>query len=551
MADKRQLNSIAQRYDIDVSRRPDPWRILRSRLSYIFFFGSIAACIPWVLGDHRVFQSQCVSSAHRGFEQNCNSCHDRSSIPFVRMIMLDNSIHSTSDTKCQVCHKETISDHLSPSIAVGGSGASNQTNDSDHAVGKPGTPAQLHPYFAKLDCADCHQEHRGHSSLKDVANTECANCHTAVRKQISNHRFELQFADFEHHPEFDIWRPKAPPVNAESLEGKLQSAIVTWEGDKPVDQSKIKFSHHRHLDTEIPVHGGKSTSLNCTDCHRSDPSGAYFLPIQFERDCRQCHKLGFKSSTGTLPHSKPEIIHGILLDRLHNQLINAPIAGDGLPTAVDALGGPTKNPVNDVKLDIESLHEQVKKLEQQLFAPIPSAENSHERPRIAGLLEATCTKCHYTERDSDQTPAKNVAWKVIPPKIPGQWMNHSRFRHDRHASVDCQACHTRNGRPLETVTREEFYPVLKGDMEKSSSIYASVSAQDILMPRIELCHQCHGHQAARSGISSVKDRCVDCHNYHHTPTSAKFKNGILDLLKSSRLDSDGRKPVTALPEAGP
>ncbi len=545
MADKRQLNSIAQRYDIDVSRRPDPWRILRSRLSYVFFFGSIAACIPWVLGDHRAFQSQCVSDAHRGFEQNCNSCHERSSIPFVRMITLDNSIHSTSDKKCQKCHKETITDHLSPYLAVVGSEASTPLNDTDQSVGIQGLPVPLRPHFAKLDCADCHQEHRGHSNLKEVANAECSNCHNAVHKQISNHHLELQFADFEHHPEFDIWRPKSPPVSGEPLEGKQQSSIVAWEGGKPVDQSKIRFSHHRHLDTEIPIHGGKSTSLNCTDCHRSDPSGSHFLPIQFERDCRQCHKLGFKSSTGELPHSSPEIIRGILLDRLHNQLINPPIGKDELPTAVDGLGGPTKSHVKNTKPGIDSLYDQVNILEEQLCADIAPKQDGHKRPEIAGLLEAACTKCHYTERNSEHTPGKDVAWKVIPPKIPGQWMNHARFRHDRHASVDCQACHTRNGRPFETVARENFYPALTSDVEESSSIYASGSPQDILMPRIEICHQCHGHQPARSGISSVKDRCVDCHNYHHTPTSAKFKDGVINFLKSNR------KPALAVPEAGP
>ena len=521
--------------------------MLRSRLSYIFAIGSIAACIPWLLGDHRAFQARCVSDAHRVFEQDCKSCHDRSLAPLSRMVTFDNTIHSTSDKKCQACHPQSNEDHLSPSISGDARLLTKRGEDiGELREGRDETlKRQLHAHFLKLGCAGCHQEHRGHLHLADVADEHCSTCHSTIHEQISPRRFELNFANFGHHPEFALWQNpvKTTTVPAEELR---ESSPVKWEQDGPVDRSAIKFSHHRHLDPKLPMPGGKTTELSCVDCHQPDASGAYFRPLTFAQDCQRCHTLGFPS-TGELPHSKPEIIRGILLDRLARN-------GDGkrpLPAAVDELGGPTKAPIAAIKADsdgrpsLEALQRDLEKLEQLLFA-VPHSETSHERPRVAGLLEAACTKCHFTER----TERAGEAWRVIPPRLPEQWMNHSRFRHDRHSSVDCQTCHTRNGHRMDTEKREQFYPVLKEERRASPSIYASESARDVLMPRIEICRQCHGHGSA-PGSRSVGDRCVDCHAYHHTPPTSEPRWGIEELLKADRRRGRAAKDVEPATKAGP
>ena len=542
MSDPRRLKSIASRYDLDVTRHRDPWRMLRSRLSYIFALGSIVACLPWLLGDHRAFQSRCVSDAHRVFEQKCQNCHDRSLVPLWRMVTFDNTIHSTSDKKCSVCHRESNEDHLSPSISGNApllskrAEGANEISDGRHET----LTRQLQAHFSELGCAGCHQEHRGHLQLADVADAHCSKCHFTAHDQISPRRFELNFSDFGHHPEFALWRNRDQTPTVPSA-GHPNPPLVTWDGVQPVDQAAIKFSHHRHLDPQLPMPGGKTTALSCADCHQSDPSGAYFRPLTFEQDCQRCHKLGFPS-TGELPHSKPEIIQGILLDRLAKNR-------DGKrPAASDELGGPTKAPIPAIKTDpdappsLAALKPELEKLEQQLFAVL-HPKTSNARPRVAGLLEAACTKCHFTER----TDGVGEPWKVIPPRMPAQWMSHSRFRHDRHSSVDCLACHTRNGHRMDTAPREQFYPALKDEWKESVSIYASESAQDVLMPRIEICRQCHGHGSA-PGSRSVGDRCVDCHAYHHTPMTSGSRAGMAELLKAGRQGRSGAK--RAEPAAG-
>lgn len=512
MADKRRLNSIEARYDLDVSWHRDPWRTLRTQLSYLFAIGPIVACFVWLCGDHTAFESRCVSDAHRHLEQKCSNCHDRSFTPIMRMLTLDNSIHSTSDHKCVQCHRRSISDHLL---------AANQGDSVPQVLDRVKIVEQQVHGFSDLHCADCHDEHRGNATLTNVADALCTECHTKAHSQIAASQFQLDFHEFRRHPEFSIWNKPDPakPVNPTKL--------VAWEQDEPVDQTKLRFSHHRHLDPELPSSDRNTTRLDCVSCHQPDLTGSYFRPINFEQHCHRCHKLGLPS-TGELPHSKPEIIHGILLDRLKQEAVKA----RDNPVAQDPIGGPTKKPIDKSKadgnprLDFELLvGEPLKKMEDLLFLPAKSDE-TEKRPRREGVLEAACTKCHFTEEGKD----RDRLWKIVSPSLPEQWLKNGQFRHNRHFSIDCTACHTRLGQSSDPVKREDFYPLIPADLKSSPAIYASTSAQDVLMPRVGICQQCHDRSSGPMGRPLVSDKCVDCHAYHHTSGRSRPRTEILDVL---------------------
>lgn len=541
MADQRRLKSIGARYDIDVSRHPDPWRRIRSRLSWIFGLGTIVACIPWVMGNHRAFESECVSDAHRPFGHNCQECHDRRFVPLARMITFSNKLHSTSDQACQKCHRETNTDHLSA--------------DTSGIERLAALETQLKSAFDSVGCAGCHGEHLGKSELAQVANASCTNCHAAVHEGIADRKFELSFSDFSHHPEFAIWRvphgtgqkPKASDAPAVDTPDAQPAAVPTGQrthnaprlghdGSTVVDQTAIKFNHHRHLDPELRGSDGKPVELRCGDCHQQSPSGDYFQPISFEQHCHKCHRIGVPEA-GDLPHANPEIIRGILLDRL---------AKNSKPEQrpEDALGGPTKQPIDNAsspKELVASLKDRLTTLEERLFVP-PVQPVTTEGSK--SLLQSACSKCHVTEAASNET----VGWKVVPPDLPNQWMPHSHFRHDRHASVDCSLCHTRNGGPAEASDRSLFYPHLSDELkQKSSSIYASVSATDVLLPRMNVCVNCHGSQSATQ--ASVTDKCVDCHSYHHVPASRPVPPRIRELFGTGTFGVSTRKPIDSTGES--
>lgn len=497
------------------------------------------ACLPWVLGNHQAFESECVSDAHRPFGQNCQECHDRRLVPLARMITFNNAIHSTSDKACQKCHRESNTDHLSAAIS------------GTHRIAT--LEQQLKPAFENIGCAGCHTEHRGNSELSQVANASCTNCHADVHDSIAPRKFELAFHAFASHPEFAIWRISTsnqtpPEVGSEHKAAEVHTShsasnhtahapLVGQHNGQAIDQTPIKFNHHLHLDPGLRSAENKSIGLNCSDCHQSSASGDYFQPIRFEEHCHRCHRLAVPES-GDLPHEKPEIIRGILIERL------AKHSTKPTPRPQDELGGPTKRPIDEATSApelVSLVKDRLADLEKKLFGPV--SQPSEFKPP-ASLLETTCTKCHFTEK----SPDTEVAWKVVPPQIPSQWMIHSHFRHDRHASVDCTICHTRGGHAFETVDQTKFYPILSKELkETSSSIYASFSATDILMPRMQVCVSCHGHQTATQ--ASVTDKCVDCHSYHHVPASKPVPPRIRELLGTAAFS--GNKVNSSHPPAEP
>lgn len=55
--------------------------------------------------------------------------------------------------------------------------------------------------------------------------------------------------------------------------------------------------------------------LDCGDCHRPDKSGRGFAPVQMERDCADCHSLGYVQvgdQFRRLPHGDPKKVETAL-----------------------------------------------------------------------------------------------------------------------------------------------------------------------------------------------------------------------------------------------
>jgi Class III cytochrome C family len=101
------------------------------------------------------------------------------------------------------------------------------------------------------------------------------------------------------------------------------------------------------------------------------------------------------------------------------------------------------------------------------------------------LGKTSCGECHTYEPETGGTR------KVAAPGVKGVWFEHARFNHAAHRAVDCRACH--------------------------AGAYTSGSAEDVLVPGIENCKQCHSprKQGAGGPVGGVRHDCVECHSYHH------------------------------------
>jgi predicted CXXCH cytochrome family protein len=86
-----------------------------------------------------------------------------------------------------------------------------------------------------------------------------------------------------------------------------------------------------------------------------------------------------------------------------------------------------------------------------------------------------CVTCHEVSRE----------WNIAPVRAANQWMPHARFDHKAHASSKCAVCH---------------------------DVARSKSADDIAMPTIENCRECHG--GSRPMEKKVTSNCLLCHGFH-------------------------------------
>ena len=98
-----------------------------------------------------------------------------------------------------------------------------------------------------------------------------------------------------------------------------------------------------------------------------------------------------------------------------------------------------------------------------------------------------CANCHDVSRQSGDA---ELPWYVLPVRLTNHFFPHANFTHAAHDTEvsDCATCH-------EAQTSE--------------------SAQDLLMPNVAICRDCHGSAIARRNDSGqVPSTCIMCHSFH-------------------------------------
>ncbi|QHS11205.1 cytochrome c3 family protein [Sinimarinibacterium sp. NLF-5-8] len=216
------------------------------------------------------------------------------------------------------------------------------------------------------------------------------------------------------------------------------------------DVSGLIFPHDLHLDARgIQGADGKQV-LQCADCHRPLMGGAGFEPLRYSRDCQSCHQLDvdLNGRQLRLPHGNNEAARALL----QRTAALAPLA--------------TPPPVDE---------------SEDRRRPGARADRGDARQQPGAVDEVferrVCAKCHSIVSDSDGS-------RVQPPQLAQTWMPLARFDHAPHRWVGCDSCH---------------------------AAQQSQDADDLLLPQIESCRQCHGGINSHSKIQST---CIDCHRFH-------------------------------------
>ena len=299
-------------------------------------------------------------------------------------------------------------------------------------------------------CTHCHLEHRaGEPAQSDTK--LCLSCHRDLKRHAPKGE-RRDVPSWAKHPQFSM-----------TLADGRRAELGTPEAK---DLSYIKLNHQIHLKPDIRGANGFVT-LQCNDCHQVAADGGRMKPVNFEEHCQSCHTLVFdeRLPSAEVPHGDPEAVFRHAYAEYAKLFLEKQEAA--IPeTDRRRPGEGTPAPRAEISFVKSSVIEEARRAEALLYT------------------KTACQLCHTTREKASYGPLES-RYEVEKPRLTKQFFPGASFRHMAHETVRCQECH--DGVSQSTVT------------------------EDVLLPKIQTCQQCHGdgHE-----VGTVASPCVQCHSYH-------------------------------------
>jgi len=397
-----------------------------------------------------------LHDSHAALEDDCGACHEKL---FQRV----------TNASCERCHAGTV-DHVSARAA--------ERN------------AHLSPIMNGR-CASCHREHDEPSTLVNRSSALCTDCH-ANGALSDGHETMAPVTAFgtDTHPGFDVTLPRPPREPG----GEWTFETLPLVGAS--ESSGLRFDHAAHADGEV-MGRADGQGLGCADCHVARSDGEHFEPVAFETNCATsgCHQLELDRNH-RIPHGMPDVAVAAI-EGFYLREFGHPDAERTAAFGIDRRRRPGRGTSDDERFDCDAsnfdcaLGLAARKVEQQ-------------------FTRTGCVTCHLVESSGEpagDTPdSVTLPFVVAPVRLADDFHPAARFDHDSHgvlvppgggraATEDraCLHCHEAD---------------------------ASTRSEDLLMPEIDTCTDCHD---GLSRTANVPLGCVDCHGYH--PASSPFRTG--------------------------
>lgn len=362
--------------------------------------------------------------------------------------------HQMLSADCGVCHQQ-------PFLRVQDASCKGcHATLGDHAT----TPAvaRQHP-FAQQRCTDCHREHNGAHGLIPTANAACTVCHADPATLPG--KPGLAVADFSKaHPAFLLQLARKAPAGAK--ESFVWTSLRQGTSEALREDTGLKFPHDLHLvEKGIDAPEGQRV-LACESCHSPSADRASFLPVTMEAHCADCHRLDFdpQNPQRLLPHGDPDAVVQTVRDHYARLGLAGGVMSAGAPAVVQQRRRPG-----------ETLGATRAK------AALQWADAEAQKALAEVFEKRTCFTCHSVERRAA------LQWRIAPVAAQKPAFTTLAFPHDAHATENCTLCHASE---------------------------TSKHSEDVLLPDIASCHDCHGDTGAMTETASS---CQSCHAYHpHT-----------------------------------
>jgi hypothetical protein len=298
-------------------------------------------------------------------------------------------------------------------------------------------------------CVDCHAAHEGKAMANSDDSKKCVSCHLRANSKLAS------ASDFGlAHTEFRLTFGH----------GKDAVRVRQGSGERPADTQNLKFPHDIHLAKKGISSPEGDTVLRCRDCHRPDSGGDGFVPISMKANCQQsrCHAQQLSEPVfGTVPHGA---------EVLPLQKAGAYFLKDiaSSPGELRRKCGPTPKELTELAYALACAERLAKNFAQRAVFHV-DGENQ------------LCALCHQIQ----QTGKPESPWRVAPVRINRDWFPMASFPHARHETTPCEDCHPKA---------------------------SSRSAQDVSIPDLKNCRQCHTGTAGPTNL--IRSGCRSCHIYH-------------------------------------
>ena len=325
------------------------------------------------------------------------------------------------------------------------------------------------PELGDARCARCHRDHNGPAGLVRNDQALCAGCHAGLSQRHAGESTASALPDASDfgraHPQFQV------TLADWDANGNYTPRRTSMDVTPLVERSGLKFPHDVHLAAKgVRAPDGSDRVLQCASCHAAEPGGAKMQPVDFETMCQDCHRLTFDVTEPSreVPHAKIEEILYMLDEFYARRALEGEIKDPTAPATVRQRRRPGQPVTREIRQEaLTWARDKARRVGESLFTG------------------TACSNCHAV------TPGRDAGepWMVAPVRVAGEWFPKAHFTHARHTTMDCVDCH---------------------DAQDSKS------SQDVLLPGIANCRQCHAGEDG--GDNLLSSSCIACHGYHASAT---------------------------------